>query len=241
MSSSSATVSIWAPLRIRVFRALWLAVLISNVAIWMQTVGAQWLLVNQPHASILVALVQTADYLPDMVFGLLGGVLADMFDRRRLLMAVQSFLVIVGAALAALTFAGQMPPALLLIFYVLDRLRVGANAAGLSVAGSRPRTAQPAALGGCARVDQHQRGKGRRARNRRRGDRPGWGRGGLRAEHGDVPAVSRCAHRVAPARRRASTVSGAFHVGAARRRPVRALRAGGAPNPASSDIVSCAG
>ena len=119
MSASSSTVSTWAPLRSGLFRALWLAVLVSNVATWMQTVGAQWLLVSQPHASILVALVQTADYLPDVLFGLVGGVLADMFDRRRLLMAVQGFLVMVGAALAALTFAGQMPPALLLTFTFL--------------------------------------------------------------------------------------------------------------------------
>src|ERR1700674_497833 len=103
MSASSGTVATWAPLRIGLFRALWLAVLVSNVATWMQTVGAQWLLVSQPHASILVALVQTADYLPDMLFGLVGGVLADTFDRRRLLMAVQAFLVVTGAALAALT------------------------------------------------------------------------------------------------------------------------------------------
>jgi MFS family permease len=119
MSASSTTISTWAPLRNRLFRALWLAVLVSNIATWMQTVGAQWLLVSQPHASILVALVQTADYLPDMLFGLVGGVLADTFDRRRLLMAVQGFLVITGAALAALTFAGQMPPALLLTFTFL--------------------------------------------------------------------------------------------------------------------------
>jgi len=119
MSAPSQTISTWAPLRIGVFRALWLAVLVSNVAVWMQTVGAQWLLVSQPHASILVALVQTVDYLPDVVFGLVGGVLADTFDRRRLLMAVQAFLVIVGVALAALTFAGQMPPALLLTFTFL--------------------------------------------------------------------------------------------------------------------------
>ncbi|HEV2027045.1 MAG TPA: MFS transporter [Candidatus Dormibacteraeota bacterium] len=119
MSASSPRVSSWAPLRIGVFRAIWLAVLVSNVATWMQTVGAQWLLVNQPHASILVALVQTADYLPDVLFGVVGGVLADTFDRRRLLMAVEGFLVIAGAALAALTFTGQMPPALLLTFTFL--------------------------------------------------------------------------------------------------------------------------
>src|SRR3981081_1464305 len=106
MSTSNTGISTWAPLRIGVFRAIWLAVLVSNVASWMQTVGAQWLLVSQPHASILVALVQTVDYLPDLVFGLVGGVLADTFDRRRLLIAVQVFLVVVGGALRAFTSPG---------------------------------------------------------------------------------------------------------------------------------------
>jgi MFS family permease len=119
MSGSGPAESTWAPLRNGVFRALWLAVLVSNVGSWMQTVGAQWLLVHQPHASILVALVQTADYLPDFMFGLVGGVLADSFDRRRLLMAVQASLLATGLALTILTFLGQMPPALLLIFTFL--------------------------------------------------------------------------------------------------------------------------
>lgn len=118
-SDSTKPVSTWAPLRNGLFRALWLAVLTSNVASWMQTVGAQWLLVGLPNASILVALVQTVDYLPDLLFGLVGGVLADTFDRRRLLMVVQGFLVVAGAALAALTIAGEMPPALLLTFTFL--------------------------------------------------------------------------------------------------------------------------
>ena len=96
--SAGPAASTWAPLRNGVFRALWLAVLVSNIGAWMQTVGAQWLLVHQPHASILVALVQTADYLPDFMFGLVGGVLADSFDRRRLLMAMQAFLLATGLA-----------------------------------------------------------------------------------------------------------------------------------------------
>ncbi|MFZ0180067.1 MAG: MFS transporter [Candidatus Dormiibacterota bacterium] len=108
--------STWSPLRIGVFRALWLAVLVSNIGLWMQTVGAQWLLVQQPHASILVALVQTADMLPDVIFGVVGGALADMFDRRRLLIGVQAFMAVTGVALTVLTFSGQMPPALLLTF-----------------------------------------------------------------------------------------------------------------------------
>jgi len=106
----------WAPLRNGVFRALWLAVLVSNVGLWMQTVGAQWLLVHRAQAAILVPLVQVADMLPDVLFGLVGGVLADIFDRRRLLIAVQLVMAIICAALTVLTKAGHMPPALLLTF-----------------------------------------------------------------------------------------------------------------------------
>src|SRR5437660_5051644 len=114
MGTSSRTVSTWAPLRIGIFRALWLAVLVSNIGTWVQTVGCQWLLVNQPHASILVSLVQTADMLPDVLFAYVGGVIADTFDRRWLLIIVQGCLVITGLVLTVLTFVGQMPPALLL-------------------------------------------------------------------------------------------------------------------------------
>lgn len=98
---------------------LWLAALASNIGTWMQTVGAQWLLVRQPHASILVALVQTADMAPDVVFDFVGGVLADTLDRRHLLMAVQAFMVVAGVALTVLTVLGKMTPALLLTFTFL--------------------------------------------------------------------------------------------------------------------------
>jgi MFS family permease len=108
--------SAWAPLRIGIFRALWLAVLASNIGLWMQTVGAQWLLVHRAQAAILVPLVQVADMLPDVLFGVVGGVLADIFDRRRLLIAVQLVMAIVCATLTVLTRAGHMPPALLLAF-----------------------------------------------------------------------------------------------------------------------------
>jgi len=114
MSTAGRADSIWAPLRVGIFRALWLAVLVSNIGSWMQTVGAQWLLVHQPHASILVALVQTADMLPDVLLAYVGGVLADTIDRRLLLIVVQGCLVITGMVLTLLTIVGQMPPALLL-------------------------------------------------------------------------------------------------------------------------------
>src|SRR6476646_2801200 len=110
-----SSTSTWAPLRNGVFRALWIAVLASNIGVWMQTVGAQWLLVDQPNAALLVALVQTADTLPDLLFSPVGVVLADIFDRRRLLIIVQACLTAAGLVLTGLTLAGQMTPALLLL------------------------------------------------------------------------------------------------------------------------------
>lgn len=116
MAERHTTSSTWAPLRIAVFRWLWLASLVSNVGTWMQTVGAQWFLVHAAHAAILVSLVQTAETLPDVMFGIVGGVLADTLDRRRLLVAVQGSLVVATSALAALTITGLMSPSLLLLF-----------------------------------------------------------------------------------------------------------------------------
>jgi MFS family permease len=114
--AASAPASAWAPLRISVFRTLWIATLVSNVGTWMQTVGAQWLVVHDPHAAILVSLVQTAYALPAVLFAVVGGVLADILDRVKLLVAVLAGMTATGAALTALTAVHRMPPALLLSF-----------------------------------------------------------------------------------------------------------------------------
>jgi MFS family permease len=106
--------SAWAPLRVAAYRSLWLAMLAANLGTWMQTVGAQWLLINEPGASTLVALVQTASMLPILMLALPAGALADTFDRRHLLIVVQLFVAGVALLLTLLTAAGRMPPALLL-------------------------------------------------------------------------------------------------------------------------------
>ncbi|MGW0606486.1 MFS transporter [Streptomyces sp. NPDC002640] len=102
----------WAPLAARVFRALWIAQLVSNTGTWMQTVGAQWLLVG--HSAALVTLVQTAASLPVVLLALPSGVLADRYDRRKLLLVAQFSMLAVSAVLAALVFRGAATPALLL-------------------------------------------------------------------------------------------------------------------------------
>ena len=112
----SGPVSPWAPFRHRAFFWLWLGVVVSSVGSWAQTVGAQWLFVNDPNAATIVTLVQTASTLPMMLLALPAGVLADAFDRRWLMFGVQTYFVVVAVLLAVLTAAGLMPPALLLAF-----------------------------------------------------------------------------------------------------------------------------
>lgn len=109
----------FAPFRVGIFRALWLAVLVSNIGSWMQTVGAQWLLVEQHASPTIVALVQTASSIPVLLLGIPAGVIAEFVDRRRLLIGVQAFQVVVGALLTLLTAIGEMTPALLLLLTFL--------------------------------------------------------------------------------------------------------------------------
>jgi len=111
-SSPTRSGSAWAPLAAPVFRALWIAQFVSNIGTWMQTVGAQWLLLG--HGATLVTLVQTASSLPIVLLALPSGVLADRFDRRALLLAAQFAMLAVSAALTVLAFADALSPAPLL-------------------------------------------------------------------------------------------------------------------------------
>jgi MFS family permease len=123
-ASTSAESSPWAPLGQSRFRWLWPAVVVSYLGLWMQTVGAQWLLVSAPNAGALVALVQTAALLPLMLLALPAGVMADVFDRRWLLFTVQVYVFVVAGSLAVLTAVGLVTPALMLVFTFL--LGIGA-------------------------------------------------------------------------------------------------------------------
>src|SRR3954447_11745811 len=100
-SAATPPQSAWAPLRIRVYRALWIAQFASNVGTWMQTVAAQWLMGDLSSDPLLVALIQTAMTLPIFLVGFPAGALGDIFDRRRLLLVSQSFMLLSAGLLAA--------------------------------------------------------------------------------------------------------------------------------------------
>src|SRR4051812_3719797 len=79
----------WSPLNNRLFRGLWIATIVSNVGTWMQDVGAGWQMTSLSSSPSLVALVEAADSLPVMLLALPAGAIADIVDRRRLLIATQ--------------------------------------------------------------------------------------------------------------------------------------------------------
>ena len=84
----------------------------------MQNVAAQWFLVETHRSDLVVALVQTASLGPTLLLGLFAGVLADLFDQRRLLIVLQSYAVLVALALALVAHLGRLGPASLLRFTV---------------------------------------------------------------------------------------------------------------------------
>lgn len=97
------------------FLALWMAQLVSNVGTWMQNVAAVWLMGTLGGGALLVALVQTATSLPVFLVGVPAGALADIVDRRRLLLWTQALMLVAAGALAVLAGVGVMTPVVLLL------------------------------------------------------------------------------------------------------------------------------
>jgi len=82
--------SAWSPLARPVFRALWIAACVSNIGTWMHDASAAWLMTGLAPSPLMVSLIQTATSLPFFLLALPAGALADIVDRRRLLLATQT-------------------------------------------------------------------------------------------------------------------------------------------------------
>lgn len=117
----------WSPLRHPVFRGLWIATVASNLGTWLHGVGAAWLMTTLTPSTVMVALVQAATSLPMFLLSLPAGALADVLDRRRLLLASQGWMLAAAAGLGLLTLSGAATPGLLLAFTFLLGLGFALN------------------------------------------------------------------------------------------------------------------
>jgi MFS family permease len=111
----TASQSLWRPLRVTIFRNLLIADVISDAGAFMQNVGTAWLMVSLGAGPVYVALTQTAASLPYFLRALPAGSAGDIFDRRKLILFTESWMMGVALLLAVLTIAGFMSPWLLLV------------------------------------------------------------------------------------------------------------------------------
>jgi len=109
----------WEPLREPLFRSLWIAAVISYTGTWMQNVGAGWLMTQISISPLMVSLVQAAASIPVFLVVLPAGALADMVDRRRILLFTQSWMIAAAVALGILTLIHAVSPWMLLTFTFL--------------------------------------------------------------------------------------------------------------------------
>jgi MFS family permease len=111
----------FAPLRIPLFRDRWIASTISSVGTWMQDTAGTWFMTSLTASPLLIALMQTAASLPVLLLGLLAGATADIFDRRKLLIYRQAWMLGSVSLLAVLTFLGYVSPwTLLALTFMLN-------------------------------------------------------------------------------------------------------------------------
>lgn len=103
-----------APFRERAFLLMWSAALIANIGTWFRDVANGWTMTELSPSPMMVALVQAASTLPVFLLSLPAGALADIVDRRRMLLAIQILLIAVSVTLALAAGAGLMSPPLLL-------------------------------------------------------------------------------------------------------------------------------
>ncbi len=118
-ATSSKAGSFTAPFRHTAFAVIWTATLVSNVGGWMYSAASGWLMTGLNPDPLLVALVQAASNLPIFLFALPAGALADIFDKRKYLIVVESLTTAVSAVYAAMVGLGLATPGNLLAFTFL--------------------------------------------------------------------------------------------------------------------------
>ncbi len=109
----------FAPFGSPIFRSLWLATLLSNLGSLVQAVAAGWTMTTLTSSEQMVALVTASTTLPIMALSLLAGVLADNYDRRRIMLVAQVLMLTVSVGLTLATWLGMLTPWMLLTFTFL--------------------------------------------------------------------------------------------------------------------------
>ena len=95
-------------LRHRNYRLFFGGQLVSTVGTWMQSIAQPWLVLQLTHSGFLVGLVLAVQYLPMLVAGPFGGLIADRFPKRRVLQLTQAAFMVPAFFLFLVTVTGRV-------------------------------------------------------------------------------------------------------------------------------------
>ena len=99
-----------APFRWPVFRNIWFANLASAMGSMIQMIAAAWLMTELTDSHLLVAMVQASVTIPVLTFGIFAGVIADNYDRRKVMLTANVGMLLFAAMLTALAVADAIQP-----------------------------------------------------------------------------------------------------------------------------------
>jgi len=147
-ADAAPRISALSPFRYPLFRSVWAASTLSNLGALIQSVGAAWMMIQIARSADMVAFVQASVTLPIMLLSLVSGAMADNFDRRKVMLAAQTFMLVVSVALAVCAWLGLVTPWLLLLFTFLIGCGTAFNAPAwqASVGDMVPRAELPGAV-----------------------------------------------------------------------------------------------
>ncbi|HEV2964442.1 MAG TPA: MFS transporter [Candidatus Angelobacter sp.] len=95
-------------LRHRDFRLFWTGNFLSNIGTWMQNVAQGWLVLQLTNSAFWLGVVGFASSIPILFFALIGGVIADNMNKRKLLMMTQSAMMVFAFILSALAYSKKI-------------------------------------------------------------------------------------------------------------------------------------
>ncbi|HEY0132919.1 MAG TPA: MFS transporter [Nannocystis sp.] len=114
-------------LRHAAFRRVWLGAMVSSIGTWMEGLGVQWLMAEQTGSTVMLGWLAAAQLGPMLVLGMLGGLATDRLDRRKLLLATQTLMMVIALGLAAASAADLATPPVLLALGLLNGVAMAFN------------------------------------------------------------------------------------------------------------------
>jgi MFS family permease len=101
-------IAMFAALKVRNYRLFFSGQVVSNTGTWMQRIAQDWLVLQITDSPLAVGVTTALQFLPMLLMGLWGGLIADRYPKRRLLLMTQTAMGLLAAVLAVLTLTGHV-------------------------------------------------------------------------------------------------------------------------------------